>query len=229
MVERSKQLPVVVDFWAEWCGPCRQLTPALERAAGARGQVELAKVDTDQNQGLGQRFRVQGIPAVKAFRNGEVASEFTGAMPPAEVERFFDALVPSEADELAAHGDEASLRRALELDPRHPPPGASSAGCCSCAATPTRRLELLEGVAGDFVAEGLLARAALAGRRHADAFDAWDEGDHERALELLQEAIRRAGRRTPRPPARGDGRDLHRAGARRPARSDHRRRAVGRR
>ena len=120
MLERSKTVPVVVDFWADWCGPCKQLTPALERATAAReGKVELAKVDVDANQRLAAAFGVQGIPAVKAFRDGKVASEFTGAVPPAEVERFFDALVPSEADELAAAGDEDSLRRALEADPRH--------------------------------------------------------------------------------------------------------------
>jgi putative thioredoxin len=120
VLERSKEVPVVVDFWADWCAPCKQLTPVLERAAEARtGKVELAKVDVEKNPQLQAAFGIQGIPSVKAFRDGRVASEFTGALPPAEVERFFDALVPSQADELARSGDEHDLRRALELDPKH--------------------------------------------------------------------------------------------------------------
>src|SRR5687767_552521 len=118
VVERSKQVPVVVDFWAEWCGPCRQLGPLIEREANAReGDVVLAKLDTDANQRTAMEYRIQGIPAVKAFKGGKVVDEFVGAQPPPVVARFFDKLVPTEADRLAAAGDEASLRRALELQP----------------------------------------------------------------------------------------------------------------
>src|SRR3954466_4605508 len=118
VIERSREVPVVVDFWAPWCGPCRQLTPALERAAAAReGQVELVKVNTDENQNISRAFQIQGIPAVKAFKDGREVSGFVGAVPPAKVESFFDALVPSEAEQLVAAGDEESLRRALDLEP----------------------------------------------------------------------------------------------------------------
>ena len=96
MIVRSQERPIVVDFWADWCGPCHQLTPVLERVADEH-DVELVKVDIDANPDLAQRYGVSGIPAVKAFRNGHVVAEFVGARPPAAVEQFFDQLTaPSE-------------------------------------------------------------------------------------------------------------------------------------
>ena len=194
VVQRSRELPVVVDFWAEWCGPCRQLSPALERAANERaGKVELAKVDVDQNQGLARAFGVQGIPAVKAFRDGRVESEFTGAVPPAQVERFFDALVPSEADGLAKRGieagDEVVLREALALDPRHPRARPALGRMLLRRGDSEGALELLEPAGGDFVADGLVARARLGEGELGPAFAAGDAGDYQAALEGLSEAL----------------------------------------
>jgi thioredoxin len=125
VMQRSDELPVIVDFWAEWCGPCHMLTPVLEKEVAARdGQVELAKVDVDANPVLAERYGVRGIPAVKAFRRGHVVREFVGAQPPQAVAEFLDSLLaPSGAEELLAEGEdyEQVLERLLaEVDDADP-------------------------------------------------------------------------------------------------------------
>ena len=122
VLERSRELPIVVDFWAAWCGPCRTLGPVLEREAKNRtGEFELVKIDVDANQELAARYQIQGIPAVKAFRDGQVVREFVGALPPASVAEFLDELTgPSATEELIAElqesGELPDVVSALEQD-----------------------------------------------------------------------------------------------------------------
>ncbi|WP_420640244.1 tetratricopeptide repeat protein [Candidatus Poriferisocius sp.] len=124
VVERSHTVPVVVDLWAPWCGPCQTLGPILERVVAATGgAVELVKVNVDDNPQTAQAFRVQGIPAVYGLRDGKVVDGFVGAQGEDAVTEFVQRLLPTEqeteVEALVAAGDEASLRRALELDPDH--------------------------------------------------------------------------------------------------------------
>jgi putative thioredoxin len=117
VIERSAERPVVVDFWADWCGPCHALAPVLEREVEATGgAVELVKLDTEANPGLARQFGIRGIPAVKAFRNGQVVAEFVGVQPPQRVRAFLEELTaPSPLERLLAEdGADPEVRTLLE-------------------------------------------------------------------------------------------------------------------
>ena len=199
VIAHSHRLPVVVDFWAPWCGPCRVLGPTLEALAGEyEGRVRLVKVNVDENPQVAARYRVQGIPAVKAFQDGAVASEFTGALPEPQVRTFFELLVPSEADHAVAAaereralGDDVAARALLEsalaADPGHAdaalaladllaasgdPAAAERAGALASPHLPDPRARR---ALGRLALAALAAggdRAALEGRLAADPDDA---------------------------------------------------------
>jgi putative thioredoxin len=187
VLQRSHELPVVVDFWAEWCGPCKSLSPALETAAAAReGKIELFKVDVDANQQLAALYRVQGIPNVKVFRDGEVVDEFTGALPPAKVEAFFDKFVASRADDLLAAGDELSLREAAELEPQRADVAVALAKARLARGAEDEALDAVADHEGDFGAAGIASRVRLTRVGLAtDAFAALDRGERDAALDGL--------------------------------------------
>jgi putative thioredoxin len=216
VVDASRETPVVVDFWAGWCRPCLVLSPILERLADEhRGRFVLAKVDVDANPNLAMRYRVQGIPAVKGFRDGQMVAEFVGAQPEENVRRFLEQVLPSQADERAASARDAgspeeaesAFREALTQDPSHPEAAAGLAALLLErgqteearsvleAASPSPevlrlRAELELQAAGEEPGEvGAVARAALAGD-HRQALEGalslvGVDGNREEARELM--------------------------------------------
>lgn len=190
VLARSRQVPVVVDFWAGWCAPCRMLGPTLEREVEALGgRVELAKVDVDANQALAGKFGVRGIPAVMAFRGGEVVDEFTGARDAGFVRRFLAGLSPSEAlqrlERAGSPGDleallddpEVGPQAALQLATLHAGAGRAAEALAALEKVPARAAlhEQAQALRGRLA---LIAEAAaFGGEATARAAVAADPGD----------------------------------------------------
>src|SRR5580658_9781798 len=168
VLDRSVTVPVVVDLWAPWCGPCRTLGPILEKLVEASdGAVELVKVNVDDNPRVSTAFQVQSIPAAFAVRDRQIVDHFIGALPEPQVAEFIARLAPapSEADELVAAGDEASLRRALELEPGHAGAVAGLARILLDRAEPAAALEVLAKIPETAATRALAAEARLAERQ----------------------------------------------------------------
>ncbi len=192
VLERSVEVPVVVDLWAEWCGPCRTLGPIIERVVAATGgRVELAKVDVDANPRVSSTFNVQSIPAVFALRDRRIVDSFIGALPEAQVQAFVDKLAPamSEADQLVAVGDEVSLRQALELQHDHPAAVVALADLLIDAGVVEEALELLKRLPETAEVRRVAARARLASVAGVAVGEGDAGGDAEAGIEEQFEAL----------------------------------------
>lgn len=191
VLARSASVPVVVDFWAAWCGPCRTLGPILERLASEmQGGFVLAKIDVDRNQRLAAQFGVQGIPAVKAFRDGKVVDQFEGALPESRVRAWLKKLVPSEIDRLVAAAAEQEqrdpaaaaelYRQALSADSASGPARLGLGRVLTLQADPEARAVLQQIRAGApeyATAQSLLQLADLLSAAEEDAPDSAEPSD----------------------------------------------------
>lgn len=188
VLEASRRQPVLVDFWAPWCAPCRVLKPILEKLADEyQGRFRLAKVNSDDNQQLAYQFGVRGIPSVKAFVDGELVDEFTGALPESEIRGFIESLLPSPAEPLRqealaarARGDGDATRklllRAIEIDPQHEAARLDLVDVLIDVGDLDEARRLLDevpvGAKDQARVDGLRARLALAGSGTAGADEA---------------------------------------------------------
>lgn len=209
VLEESKSRPVVVDFWAGWCAPCRMIGPVLERLAGEYdGRFLLAKLDVDANPQAAAAFRIQSIPAVKAFVDGRVANEFVGAVPEASIRQFVDAILPSEADQVVARAEEAEragrteeaerlFRRAFDADPQGLRAGLGLGRIAALRGDLEEARALLEPLRPDPEAERMLAAIDVSRWATpngdgplATAERAAAEGRFQEALEVFLAAVR---------------------------------------
>jgi len=214
VIEESFRRPVVVDFWAAWCQPCRMIGPVLERLAEQHaGEFLLAKLDVDANQQASAAFRIQSIPAVKAFVDGRVANEFIGAVPEASIRSFLDTVLPSKADRLAAEGehaeeagrlDEAESRfeDALREDPHHRLATLGLGRLAASRGDAKRARDLLAGLRPDPDAERLIAALDVSDWAGAEANGvgplvpaerAAAEGRFQEALDTFLAAVTNGG------------------------------------
>ncbi|MDJ0767832.1 MAG: thioredoxin [Ilumatobacter sp.] len=166
VIERSATVPVVVDLWAEWCGPCKTLGPIIEKVvAETNGKVVLAKIDVDANPAVAQAFRVQSIPMVVALKDGQPVDAFMGAQGETEVRAFVERLLPSEQEsqvaDLIAAGDEGSLRIALQLDPSNVDATVALAELLVIKGDNDEALSLLERIPESDVTRRIAAKARV--------------------------------------------------------------------
>jgi putative thioredoxin len=212
VLEESFRRPVVVDFWAEWCQPCRMIGPVLERLAQEHdGDFLLAKLDTDSNPQASTAFRIQGIPAVKAFRDGQLVSEFVGAIPERSIREWLEPLLPTEADGLVAQAEAAErdgrteeadqlFRQALAADPGHRGASVGAGRLAAERGALDEARRLVEPLRPDPDAERVLAVIEVSKWASPDgsgplaqAERAAAEGRFQEALEVFLAAVRNGG------------------------------------